>query len=137
VIAGTAGGTGAGVRIASPDSRVGGPGDADDGPSGEHDTVMPSIEHIIGSKGNDTLVGDGRNNFIDGRGGNDAIYGGAGNDTLVGGLGQDKLYGQDGDDFLDAKDGITDLVLDGGAGYDTAKKDSSDPRTNVEALFLG
>ena len=94
-----------------------------------------SIEQIIGSKGNDTLVGDGRPNYIDGRGGNDTIYGGGGNDTLVGGLGQDKLYGQDGNDFLDAKDGITDLVLDGGAGTDTARKDTSDPRTSVEVLF--
>lgn len=109
-------------------------GDADDGPAGEHDTVAASIEHIIGSKGNDTLTGDGRPNSIDGRGGNDTIRGGGGNDTLIGGLGQDKLYGEDGNDFLDARDGITDLVLDGGAGTDTARKDASDPRTSVEVL---
>jgi Ca2+-binding RTX toxin-like protein len=112
-------------------------GDADDGPAGEHDTVLPSIEHIVGGKSNDTLIGDGRPNFIDGRGENDTVYGGGGNDTLVGGAGQDKLYGQDGNDFLDTRDGITDLVLDGGAGTDTAKKDSSDPRTSIEVLFNG
>jgi uncharacterized delta-60 repeat protein len=112
-------------------------GDADDGPAGEHDTVATSIESIIGSKGNDTLVGDARPNFIDGRGGNDTIRGGGGIDTLIGGLGQDKLYGEDGNDFLDAKDGITDLVLDGGTGTDTARKDSSDPTTSIEALFNG
>ena len=74
--------------------------------------------------------------FIDGRGGNDTIVGGGGNDTLVGGTGQDKLYGQDGDDFLDDRDGITDFVLDGGPGTDTARKDDGDPTTSVEVLFL-
>jgi uncharacterized delta-60 repeat protein len=109
-------------------------GDADDGPAGEKDQVMPSIEHIIGGNGADTLTGDGRPNFIDGRGGNDTIRGGGDNDTLVGGSGQDRLFGEAGNDFLDARDGITDLVLDGGSGTDTAKKDGSDPRTSIEVL---
>jgi Ca2+-binding RTX toxin-like protein len=112
-------------------------GDADDGPDGEHDTVMPTIEHVIGTRANDDIIGDARPNFIDGRAGNDTIVGGGGNDTLIGGTGQDKLYGQDGDDFLDDRDGITDFVLDGGAGTDTARKDDSDPTISIEALFNG
>ena len=109
-------------------------GDADDGPAGERDTVGADVEHILGGRGNDTLTGNGLANFINGNGGDDTIRGGGGNDTLVGGLGRDRLFGESGNDFLDARDGITDLVLDGGSGFDTAKKDGSDPRTSIEQL---
>jgi uncharacterized delta-60 repeat protein len=109
-------------------------GDADDGASGERDTVAANVEHILGGRGSDTLTGNAAPNFIRGNGGNDTIRGGGGNDTLVGDGGQDRLFGDAGDDFLDARDGITDLVLDGGTGFDKARKDASDPRTSIEQL---
>jgi Ca2+-binding RTX toxin-like protein len=109
-------------------------GDADDGASGERDTVAANVEHILGGSGSDTLTGNDRPNFIRGNGGNDTIRGGGGNDNLIGDGGQDRVFGEAGDDFLEVRDGITDLVLDGGAGFDRAKKDSSDPRTSIEQL---
>jgi Ca2+-binding RTX toxin-like protein len=109
-------------------------GGNNDGPAGEGDTVSADNEHIIGGNGNDTLIGNDNPNFIRGGPGNDTIRGGGGNDTLVGDGGQDRLFGEGGNDFLDARDGITDLVLDGGADTDTAKKDNSDPTTSIELL---
>ena len=109
-------------------------GDADDGPAGERDTVGANIEHIIGGNGSDTLTGNSLPNYIRGGPGNDTIRGGSGNDTLQGDAGQDRLYGDAGNDFLDAKDGITDLVLDGGIGFDKAKKDGSDPLAGIEQV---
>jgi hypothetical protein len=72
---------------------------------------------------------------IDGGTGNDELHGAGGKDTLIGKDGNDRLFGEAGDDFLDAKDGITDLVLDGGSGFDKARKDSSDPATNIEQFL--
>jgi uncharacterized delta-60 repeat protein len=110
-------------------------GDADDGPAGERDTVGANVEHIIGGNGSDTLIGNSLPNHIRGGPGNDTIRGGGGNDTLQGDGGRDSLYGEAGDDFLDAKDGITDLVLDGGTEFDRARKDASDPRSNIEQVL--
>jgi uncharacterized delta-60 repeat protein len=109
-------------------------GDADDGPLGENDTVGADVEHILGGNGSDTLVGNNLPNYIRGNGGNDTIRGGGGNDTLYGDAGADKLYGEDANDYLAARDGVTDLVLDGGAGYDKLWKDGSDPATGIEQI---
>jgi Ca2+-binding RTX toxin-like protein len=71
---------------------------ADDGAANEGDNVMSDIEHIIGSRGNDTLrASDGANqirgnlgnDFLDGRGGNDFLDGEGGADTMVGGPAND------------------------------------------------
>jgi hypothetical protein len=67
---------------------------------GVTNSVLVSVEGVIGAGGDDALAGNGAANRLDGRGGDDSIDGGAGDDTLVGGLGGD--------------------VIDGGAGYDTA-----------------
>jgi uncharacterized delta-60 repeat protein len=109
-------------------------GDADDGAAGEHDTVWTDIEHILGGSGNDTRAGNNQANYIRGGAGNDTIHCGGGNDALFGDAGSDQLYGDAGDDYLDTKDGITDWVVDGGPGVDTAKKDLADPQTTVEVL---
>jgi Ca2+-binding RTX toxin-like protein len=52
---------------------------------------LDSIEHIVGSQGNDTLIGGPGNNILDGGAGNDTISGGAGNDTINGGDGTDTI----------------------------------------------
>ncbi len=91
------------------------------------DTLI-SVEHAIGSDGNDSLLGSATWNFlvggdgndrIDGRGGVDTLWGDAGSDTLAGGTDDDHLYGGNGNDSLDGGTG-TD-VLEGEAGKDTLK----------------
>jgi uncharacterized delta-60 repeat protein len=110
-------------------------GDADDGPSGENDTVAANVENIIGGKANDTLIGNNGVNIIRGGAGNDYIRGGGGNDSLYGDAGADRLFGDDGNDYLDARDGVVDLQFDGGAGFDKLRKDSNDPAgTSIEQL---
>ena len=79
---------------------------------------------IRGGGGNDTIRGTDGNDSLFGDDGNDVLYGGDGKDTLDGGPGRDKLLGQDGNDTIYAKDGRTD-TLDGGAGFDSAQRDSS------------
>jgi Ca2+-binding RTX toxin-like protein len=83
----------------------------DDSEGSERDNVFTDVENVWGGSGNDVIVGSSRNNRLEGRGGND---------TITGGGGSDRLYGGEGDDTLYANDGITDAVLDGGAGNDRA-----------------
>ena len=77
----------------------------------EGDTLT-DIEHLIGSRHNDTLAGDGGDNRLEGRDGNDVLYGGptGGDDMMYGGPGDDRLFGGRGDD-----------TLVGGAGFDYLK----------------
>ena len=102
----------------------------------EGDTLT-GIEHLIGSRHNDTLAGDGGDNRLEGHDGNDVLYGGPaggddimdggngddrlfgglGNDTLTGGAGFDYLKGGPGDDDLVAGEGMD--VMYGGDGEDT------------------
>jgi hypothetical protein len=77
---------------------------------------------LLGGDGNDTLVGGA---------GADVIKGGAGNDNITGGAGLDQLLGEDGNDVLNSQDGLSDRVVDGGNGTDTAHKDRTDPGTNL------
>lgn len=100
--------------------------------NGSRDTLI-SIEHVIGSRYNDTLILNRYNNIayggagddiIHARDGNDTVYGEAGNDRLYGMDGDDTLYGGDGDDRLYGDNTDTDLTgtgndsLYGGAGND-------------------
>jgi Ca2+-binding RTX toxin-like protein len=75
---------------------------------------------IDGGHSNDQLIGTRNADMIVGGSGDDTLVGGAGNDTLNGGFGRDNMAGGDGDDLLIAETGQSvDLVLDGGAGFDT------------------
>jgi hypothetical protein len=74
-----------------------GPGD---GAPGENDHVLPDVEDLEGSSGDDVLVGDD---------GPNELAGGSGADTLSGGAGADRLIG----DRIDGPD-----LLDPGAGAD-------------------
>lgn len=107
------------VLVRLHDARGGRFGDA------EGDTLT-GIEHLTGSKYNDTLAGDGENNILKGEdgddslyggpaGGDDSMYGGNGDDRVFGGKGDDKLYGGEGNDLLKGGPGDDLLVADGNA----------------------
>ena len=57
-------------------------GVANDGESGVNDNVRADVEHLIGSRGDDTLVGNAAANVLDGREGADLLVGGDGSDTV-------------------------------------------------------
>jgi Ca2+-binding RTX toxin-like protein len=87
------------------------------GGEAEGDTYY-SIEHVFGSKFDDTLIGDGNANLLQGAEGDDTLFGGGGQDKLNGGSGQDTLSGgAEADTFLfyasgtlgDPPDFITDF----------------------------
>jgi N-acetylglucosamine-6-sulfatase len=113
--------------------------------TGEGSDTLVGIEHLSGSKYNDTLSGSGANNTLkgnggadtlngldgvdtlDGGGGNDTEHGGMGNDLVVGGSEADNLYGDDGDDTVNSQDGVSgNDSLDGGPGTDTKVTDSTE-----------
>ena len=114
-------------------------GEANDGQSGEGDSLDFGITTLTGGTGNDTLAGSSAADSLDGfagddrllgRGGadrlvgdvgTDTLYGGSGGDLLLGQEGGDKLYGGDGDDVLrgDERNGPAgNDTLDGGNGDD-------------------
>ena len=88
---------------------------ADDGSSGEKDTLV-GIENAITGSGDDTLVGSAADNLLRGGPGNDVVRGEAGNDYIYGEEGNDALYGGDGDDLLDGGPGNDSLDAGGGEG---------------------
>lgn len=96
-------------------------GVANDGAFGEQDNLI-SIEHVIGSNGDDNITGSAANETIDG---------GPGNDTIVGGNGFDNLNGGAGDDLIDARDGFEDHVTCG-LGKDQVIADLLDDVQPVE-----
>jgi Ca2+-binding RTX toxin-like protein len=65
--------------------------------------LLTSIENAIGSKGDDTIIGTAGANFLSGETGNDVLRGGAGDDVLY-----------------DSSTVLTQDLLDGGDGIDTA-----------------
>lgn len=95
---------------------------------------LVSIEHVVGSKHDDTLTGNAENNTLAGRegddylsgfGGNDRLNGGSGDDTVFGDAGNDRLNGGRGSDMLFGGDGNDRLnggddndILNGGTGAD-------------------
>ena len=84
----------------------------------EGDTLT-NIEHLIGSRFNDTLAGDGEDNIMNGGDGDDVLYGGpaGGDDMMYGGDGDDRIFGGRGNDTLTGGEGNDRLR--GGPGEDT------------------
>ena len=109
------------IRTAALSVTVG-VGSADDGESGEGDTVELDVENVTGGSGKDfidasamilashLLIGGAGDDTLIGSSKADHLYGGEGNDTLKGGGNDDILEGGDGDD-----------ILQGGQGNDTLK----------------
>jgi subtilisin-like proprotein convertase family protein len=91
-----------------------------------------TIENAVTGDGNDSIIGNGAANELRGMRGNDTLDGGAGVDRLFGGADDDTLYYSP-----------EDAVIDGGAGFDTARASTNDGLTirldlwNVEQLFAG
>lgn len=93
-----------------------------------------NADRAFGGSGNDTLLGSSGNDFLDGQENDDRVFGGTGNDTLTGGSGADLLDGQDNNDVLFASDGVRDTLI-GGAGTDSAKRDTLDSLSSVEVIL--
>ena len=68
------------------------PGQVGSGRDAQGDTLV-RIEHLTGSRYDDTLTGDGVFNILNGGEGNDILNGGEGRDKLIGGKGNDTLSG--------------------------------------------
>ncbi|TWT34909.1 Bifunctional hemolysin/adenylate cyclase precursor [Blastopirellula retiformator] len=85
---------------------------------------------IYGYAGKDLLTGSDYNDSISGGDGDDILVGGEGNDSLSGNAGADELSGNGGDDtlYLDADD----VLLDGGAGRDSANARSAVTGVNID-----
>ena len=98
----------------------------------EGDTLT-GIEHLIGSRYNDTLAGDGEDNILKGEDGDDVLYGGpaGGDDMMYGGNGDDRIFGGRGNDILTGGEGND--VLKGGPGEDTIIVDGDD----MDVLYGG
>ena len=69
---------------------------ADDGSSGEQDSIKTDVENLIGGDATDALSGSSAPNSIRGGDGDDTIHGMDGSDTLDGENGDDQLYANDG-----------------------------------------
>lgn len=78
-----------------------------------HDTLV-DIEHLVGSKYDDTIIGNDEDNLIVGNGGNDVLDGGAGVDEVA---------------FFDSREPV---VVDLGAGVADAGEWGSDTLLNFE-----
>ena len=84
---------------------------ANDGESGETDSIANTIENIVGGSGNDVL--DASKSTLS----THILVGMVGNDTLIGSNLVDTLWGGVGDDILQGGGGVD--VLNGGDGNDT------------------
>jgi Ca2+-binding RTX toxin-like protein len=94
----------------------------DDGEEGEGDTVITTVERIVGGSAGDTLAGNAEANVI---------RGGAGNDSIDGLAGTDELLGEAGDDSLESRDGTPDTD-DCGDGNDVFAADAVDTLIDCE-----
>lgn len=74
--------------------------------------TLSGIEHLYGTKFNDTLTGDAKDNYLWGADGDDKLYGGAGNDHLSGGAGNNIISGGDGWDTVDYAFSTTGVRID-------------------------
>jgi Ca2+-binding RTX toxin-like protein len=93
---------------------------------GEKDSILATVEHVVGTNFADTLdaslatgvahilVGLSGDDILIGADATDYLFGGMGNDTLTGGgTAKDYLYGGDGNDTL-ISNKLADHVIDGG-----------------------
>lgn len=108
-------------------------GNANDGSSGEGDTISTSVEDLLGGQSSDVLTGSNGANHLDASASNDAVYGLGGDDTIyvqgegtgaggcwLTGAEGDSGYGGDGNDVIVGGVGLNE-VLDGGDGDDVLR----------------
>jgi len=121
-------------------------GRANDGATGERDSVALDVENVIGGSGsdkitgsasandlnggtgNDTITGGSGDDLIDGGIGNDSLVGGIGNDVINGDIGDDTIRGEIGNDTLDGESGMDQV--DGGAGTNTCSWEPRESRAS-------
>jgi hypothetical protein len=87
----------------------------------------PGDDLLEGSQADDVLSGGDGNDTLTANNGRDNLLGGTGDDSLTGGGGIDAFHGEIGNDTLNALDGLSDSILDGGAGTDVLRRDRTDP----------
>jgi Ca2+-binding RTX toxin-like protein len=111
-------------------------GSPDDGASGESDNVLPDVEEVIGSLGDDTLIGSSAPNFLSGGDGHDTLDGGAGPDNLRGGYGNDSINSTDHSrDKVDCDANDGGMYANSGPGPgDVASVDSLDSVLSCESV---
>jgi uncharacterized delta-60 repeat protein len=106
-------------------------------------SASPVPVSLDGGDGNDVLLGGAFADLLLGGTGHDTLFGGRGDDTLHGndgndylnpGPGADQAFGDAGNDQIFSLDNAPDRV-DGGAGFDRAKADSSDLLVSTEGLL--
>jgi Ca2+-binding RTX toxin-like protein len=117
------------------------------------DTLV-SIEHLSGTRFNDSLTGNAVNNNLWGQNGNDTLsggagddqlYGGEGNDVLDGGIGDDLFYGEEGIDTVSYSTATASVTVNlqfgsqntGGAGHDTLVSIENLTGTNFNDSLIG
>ena len=105
-------------------------GVANDGESGENDTIASNCENVESWNGADKIVGSSGANRLSARDGNDTLKGGGGNDRLYGGAGKDTLSGEAGNDYLSGEAG--DDTITGGSGTDTVYGGGGSDTINVK-----
>lgn len=99
---------------------------------------LASVEHVLGTDGDDLIRGNNARNAFYGGLGSDTLLGMGGKDTLIGGFGSDTLDGGDDSDLLLDWAGLlgdaNPDVLIGGGGFDRALLDAFD-EVEVESVF--
>lgn len=98
--------------------------------------TLTEIEHLIGSRFDDSLVGSTLDDTLEGGAGNDTLAGAAGNDVLIGGAGIDRMTCGAGDDTFFVDD-ANDIVVEFGSGGTDLVVTTTDFRLinpNVESL---
>jgi Ca2+-binding RTX toxin-like protein len=111
-------------------------GSANDGTSGEGDTIYDDVESITGGAGADNLSGNTGPNTIRGGAGNDTINAFGGDDVIDGGTGGDSFTGGPGIDRADYSSRGNDLTIDlDGVADDAGEGDNV--KTDVEHVTGG
>jgi Ca2+-binding RTX toxin-like protein len=103
---------------------------ADDGESGEHDSLAADLEELSGGSADDWLIGNGLANMLSG---------GAGDDVLDGDLGADILEGGSGNDVGDysTRDAGVNVDLDGESGDDGEPGEADTAGSDIEDIWGG
>jgi Ca2+-binding RTX toxin-like protein len=103
---------------------------ANDGETGENDSITSDCENVESWNGADKVVGSSAANRLSGRDGNDSLKGAGGNDRLYGGAGKDNLSGEAGNDYLSGE--AADDTISGGSGTDTVYGGEGNDSINVK-----
>jgi Ca2+-binding RTX toxin-like protein len=98
---------------------------------------LRSVEHVIGTDGDDNITASAHGSTLDGAGGNDTLNGSSRADVFIGSAGDDVVTGNGGNDTLDyssSTDGVTvDLSVTGPQAVSASQ--GSDTITGVDHVI--